>query len=381
MMNDITAYRGAVAEIKNAILRSRYKSAVCINADQLALNYNIGRYVSENTRLGVWGTGAIETISEQLQAELPGLRGFSPTTMKYMRTFYEAWLVILEPNRPSAMDDPEMQPFAVSNRPLPMDDLKPDEAMAFVRVGFTHHREIIMKCDTWDERWYYVKRVATEFWTVETLKSHISAMDYKAYGKLPNNFAISIPDEASAARAVRSFKDEYLLDYIDIHEAGDYDERNVEDATVANIKKFLRVCGGDDFCFITNQYRMIVGEDEFFTDLLLYHRGLQRLIAFDFKRDEVTPSDLGQLSFYLSALNKFVKKPFENDSIGIILCKKQNKAVVELAIRDYKNPIGVATYRFDGEIPAPYQTLIPVIDGVQQILLESGDDSEEEAKR
>jgi hypothetical protein len=116
------------------------------------------------------------------------------------------------------------------------------------------------------------------------------------------------------------------------------------------------------------------------TDLLLYHRGLQRLIAFDFKRDEVTPSNLGQLSFYLSALNKFVKKPFENDSIGIILCKKQNKAVVELAIQDYKNPIGVATYRFGGEIPAPYQTLIPVIDGVQQILLESSDDSEEEAK-
>jgi predicted nuclease of restriction endonuclease-like (RecB) superfamily len=379
-MNEITAYQKAVAEIKNAILRSRYKSAVCINADQLALNYNIGRYVSENTRLGVWGTGAIETISEQLQAELPGLRGFSPTTMKYMRTFYEAWSVILEPNRPSAMDDSEMQPFAVSNRPLPMDDLKPDEAMAFVRVGFTHHREIIMKCDTWDERWYYIKRVATEFWTVETLKSHISAMDYKAFGKLPNNFAISIPDEESAARAVRSFKDEYLLDYIDIHEARDYDERNVEDETVSNIKKFLRMCGGDDFCFITNQYRMIVGEDEFFTDLLLYHRGLQRLIAFDFKRDEVTPSDLGQLSFYLSSLNKFVKKPFENDSIGIILCKKQNKAVVELAIRDYKNPIGVATYRFGGEIPAPYQTLIPVIDGVQQILLESGGNSEEEAK-
>jgi len=160
-MSEIELYRDAVIEIKNAILQSRYRAASNANAEMLTLNYNIGRYVSENTRSGKWGTGAIESISAQLQQELPGLRGYSATSMKYMRIFYERRAQVLEPNRQLATDDlPET--MALTIRHLPSDELNDVQKNAFVRVGFTHHREILSKCVDVDERWYYIQRCATE---------------------------------------------------------------------------------------------------------------------------------------------------------------------------------------------------------------------------
>jgi predicted nuclease of restriction endonuclease-like (RecB) superfamily len=129
-----------------------------------------------------------------------------------------------------------------------------DEARfsAFCRVGFTHHREILRKCKTLDERWYYILRCADEFWSVTTLKNHLKDNDFASYGRLPNNFALTIPDEKNSAAAVRSFRDEYLLDYIDIKESDEYEERDVENAIVDEIKKFV-VTMGDGFAYIGNQ--------------------------------------------------------------------------------------------------------------------------------
>ena len=212
--------------------------------------------------------------------------------------------------------------------------------------------------------------LADEFWSVATLKNHLRANDYVAFGSMPNNFLLTIPDEQTAAIAVRSFKDEYLIDYIDIKEPDDYDERDVENAIVAEIKKFI-MSAGDGFCFISNQYRLLVDEEEFFVDMLLFNRNLQCLVAFELKKDKFRPADLGQLSFYLSALDIYVKKPSENKTIGILLCQEMSRTVVELAVQDYDKPLGVATYRLGTGIPEQYNSLIPVIDGVQQILLEN----------
>jgi predicted nuclease of restriction endonuclease-like (RecB) superfamily len=246
-------------------------------------------------------------------------------------------------------------------------DLSETKMLAFRRVGFTHHREILRKCDNADERWYYILRCANEFWSVANLKNHLLTDDFTAYGSLPNNFALTIPDDKTAAVAVRSFRDEYLLDYIDIKEPDAYDEGDVENAIVAQIRKFIMTMG-EGFCYISNQYRLLVDEEEFFVDLLFFERNLQCLVAFELKKDKFRPADLGQLSFYLTALDKYVRKPNENKSIGILLCEEMNKTVVELAVQDYDKPLGVATYRLGNKIPEPYTSLIPVIDGVQQIL-------------
>ena len=180
----------------------------------------------------------------------------------------------------------------------------------------------------------------------------------------------AIPNEKQAAKAVRAFKDEYLLDFINIEDAddeSDIDERLLERALVAEIRKFIQTLGAD-FCFIGNQYRLIVGDEEAFIDLLFYHRSLRALVAIELKRGKFKPAYLGQLNYYLSALDEQERHSDENQSIGLLLCKEANQAVVELAIRDFNKPMGVAVYRTRNDIPEPYQTLIPLMDGVRKIL-------------
>ena len=367
---EILNYRETVQKIKAAILQSRYRSAQNANTELLKLYYNVGRYISGNTRSGKWGTKAIETISAQLQGEISGLHGFSPSNMKNMRIFYEQWETQLESKlQPLTADLANAEEFTLI-RQLPTAELDITKEMAFCRVGFTHHREILRNCKTADERWYYILRCASEFWSVVALKSHIKANDYVTFGGMPNNFTLTIPDERTASLAVRSFKNEYLLDFTDIKDPDDYSERDVENAVVANIKKFIMTVG-EGFCFIDNQYRLLIDEEEFFVDMLLYNRNLQCLVAFELKKDKFRPADLGQLSFYLSALDKYVKKPHENKTIGILLCQEMNRTVVELAVQDYDKPLGVATYSLGTGIPEAYNSLVPIIDGVQQILLES----------
>ena len=368
-------YREAAIKIKNAILKSRYRAAANSNAEMLNLYYAIGQYISANTRSGKWGTGAIKAISEQLQGEIPGLNGFSPTNMKNMRLFFEQWESELESNRQMAAADlvnGDTDYELSSIRQLPTAELDETRILAFYRVGFTHHREILRKCKTVDERWYYIMRCADEFWSVASLKNHMCANDFASFGSLPNNFALTIPDERTAAIAARSFRNEYLLDFIDIKDSDDYDERDIENAIVADVRKFI-LSAGDGFCFIGNQYRLLVDEEEFFVDLLFFNRNLQCLVAFELKKDKFRPADLGQLSFYLSALDRYVRKPNENKTIGILLCQEINRTVVELAVQDYDKPMGVATYRLKTGIPEPYKSLIPLIDGVQQIVAENGD--------
>jgi len=371
---DLRQFTQAVQKIKNAILQSSYRSASNANAEMLRLYYGVGKYISVNTRSGKWGTGAIEMISKQLQGEIPGLKGFSPSNMKNMRIFFEEWSFELEPNRQTLPADlPEKTDNGDANliRQTLSAELDEVKKLAFYRVGFSHHREILRKCESSNERWYYILRCADEFWSYRNLKNHLLADEYTKYGNLPNNFALTIPDEKTAAIAVRSFKDEYLIDYIDIKESDDYIERDVENAIVANVKKFIMTVG-DGFAFIGNQYRLLVDSEEFFVDLLFFNRNLDCLVAFELKKDKFRPADLGQLSFYLSALDKFVRKPNEKNSIGILLCQEMNQTVVELAVQDYDKPMGVATYRLGTGIPDPYKSLIPLIDGVQQIVSEGG---------
>jgi predicted nuclease of restriction endonuclease-like (RecB) superfamily len=343
------------------------------NKEQLLLYYNIGRYVSENTRSGKWGTGAIDEISRQLQSELPGLRGFSGSMMKYMRAFYEEWVDTLEGKRQlpiGELNSKELPPI----RQLSIGELEnPSSGNGmgeFLSIGFTQHIQIFSKCKLNDERWYYIRHCAAEFWSVEKLKSRIRANDFIHEGALANNFPQTIPDEKLAARAVRSFKDEYLLDFINIEDEDDFeliDERVLEKSIVTNIKKFI-LTFGEGFCFVGSQHRVIYDEQEFFCDILFFNRNLNCLVAVELKRGAFKPSYLGQLSFYLSALDEVMRKPHESKSIGLLLCKDAKKSVAELSVRDYNRPMGVAVYKTPGDIPEEYQSLKPLIEGVQELL-------------
>ena len=361
-------FAAAVKDIKLAILQSRARAAHVSNVEALKLYFYVGGYVSKKTRTAKWGSGAIDALSNRLQVELPGLRGFSAASIKYMRLFFDEWMKWFE-IRHLASDETSLVPI----RHLASDEISQDDVAMFLSVGFTHHREILNKCRGFDERWYYIRSCAQGHWTVTELLAHLRAQDYRHIGALPNNFAKTISPMAQATRAVRSFRDEYLLELVNldnvdaIHDQ-DVDERVLSKSLGANIEKTIQALGGDDFCFMGREKRLVYSGEEFFIDLLFYHRGLRAMVAGELKMGKFRPSYLGQLEFYLSALDELMKKPEENPSIGLLLCEKMNKGVVEFAVRDKSKPLGIATYKTLKAIPKPYRSLAPVIEGVRREL-------------
>ncbi|WP_282741981.1 PDDEXK nuclease domain-containing protein [Olsenella uli] len=373
-MSDVMRYDDAVQAIKQAILAAQYRAAKAGNAEQLALYYAIGGYVSSNTRQGKWGTGAIEAISEQLQKELPGLRGFSATNLKNMRLFFEAW----EPcfgngaNSSVATDELAGQADAIKIRQLRLTDWSEASIDDFASIGFTHHSLIISRAKQQDERLFYIRKCAREHMSAEALRRSIKADDYHHQGALPNNFLQTLPAGQQALRAIAAFKDEYLLDFINVEELGardaeDVDERVLEQGIVQNVKNFIMTFGRD-FTFVGNQYHLdAFGQDQYI-DLLFFNRELNCLVAVELKAGPFKTAYLGQLSGYLSILDGFVKKGHENPSIGLVLCKDMDRAFVDYVVRDYAKPMGVATYKTSKDMSEELLRALPPIEDLEALL-------------
>lgn len=382
----------AVSAIKTAILQGQYEAAKDVNRVQLALYYAVGRFLSQNTRKGVWGTGALEAISERLRKELPGLRGFSVSSLKNMRLFFEEWSM-LDAHSPIAIGELQHNENQKNtNSPIATDELNnsaiPDtidinHALQipiasdfpiedFFRVPFTHHIRIIERVKDLKTRYYYIHRTAEEHLSAEQLVHRIKESAHKHDTLISNNFIQTIPNATAARKAVMMFKDEYLLNFINVEEIGerdslDVDERVVEQQIVENIKKFIMTFG-NDFAFIGNQYHLEVYGVEQFPDLLFFNRELNALVVIELKTGVFKTSYLGQLMGYLSILDAKVKKPHENPSIGIVLCKSADRDFVEFVIRDYSKPMGVATYTTSQDMPEPYRKALPDIDELKKLL-------------
>lgn len=385
-MSNLQNYDEAVQAIKSAILQSQYDAAKTVNEKQLMLYYGIGKYISLNSRNGFWGKGAIDAISEQLDKELPGLRGFTSRNLRYMRTFYEEWEMLGSSEQVGQISENTSGNLELTSSELENTTIVPiwnlqvpnysDFPMdAFLHIGFTHHRVILGKAKNLEERLFYIKRCADEHLTVEELKSSLAADDYHHQGSLPNNFARTLPATQQALKAIGTFKDEYLLDYInveelDVRDRADIDEKVVENAIIHNVKKFI-LTFGKDFAFIRNQYHLdAFGEDQYI-DLLFFNRELNCLVAVELKRGKFKTSYLGQLQGYLSVLDGFERKPHENPAIGIILCKDMNKSFVDYVIQDYTRPMGVATYKTSKDMSDELRKALPDIEDLKRLLDEN----------
>lgn len=363
-------YVQAVMAIKQAIQVSRYRVSRHANGESLGLYYGVGKYISEHSRNAAWGTGAIEHISNQLQQEMPGLKGFSAENMRKMRLFYEAWVDVFE-NRSAVSNElgiipisADIQPFifrsTVSNE-IAMQDIS-----CFVSIGFSQHFSIITKAKDLSARWFYIRKSATEFWGVRRLEQALRDDLYHAEGSMPSNFAQTIPNEKQRAIAMQTFKENNVLDFWHVEDPDYVDERDVEQHIVNNIKNFMMSLG-NEFTFMGNQYRVIVDEKERFIDLLFYHRRMRCMVAIELKNGEFQPEYAGKLNFYLSALDEYVKLPDENPSIGIILCRDKSNTEVEFTLRDMSKPLGVATYRSVDELPEHYRAL-PSADELRKLM-------------
>jgi len=378
------AYIKLVKELKQEILVSRFQAAKLVNKELLLLYYRVGKIISSKVSKQSWGSKVVDTISSELQNNLPGLRGFSSTNLKYMRQFYETYSFLEFGQLPTdqLQNKPERQ---ISQ--LPTDQFNPSKIKAsaqpkskkqpviypgflndFLSISFTHHCKIIAKTKSWEEKCFYINQSFQGNWTVVTLDYNLDSRFFYKRGKIQSNFNAQLP-KVIREKAIQVFRDEYLLDFINIQNPDEVDERIVEESIVNNIKKFLMTMG-KEFAFMGNQYRLNVGDEVFFIDLLFYHRSLRCLVAIELKAGKFKPEYGGKMAFYLNVLNKQVKLPEENPSIGIILCKEKNNTVVEYSFTDSKKPIGVGTYKLADELPGKFKKYLPPTEDLINIINE-----------
>ena len=400
--NSLIPLRDAVEAIKTAILQGQYEALKDVNRVQLAVYYAIGRYLSKNTRRLPYGSGAIKAISDQLLKEMPGLRGFSETSLKKMRTFYEQW-EMLDAESSDASDESEVGENQCKTESCVLThELKPQESCVvahdlqisrnqidifhsitipnlsdfpvedFFIVPFSHHVVIYRQVDSLSARYYYIHRTAQEHLSVDALEKLIKRQAYENKEAIPNNFVQTMSNSSMARKAVMMFKDSYALPFINTEEIGerdkqDIDERVVEQQIVHNIKKFIMTFG-NDFTFVGNQYHLEIYGVEQFPDLLFFNRELNALVVVELKKGEFKTGYLGQLMGYLQILDDHVKKPHENPSIGIVLCKSANKEYVEYVIQKYDSPMGVATYKTAADMPDRLRKALPDENKLKKLL-------------
>lgn len=371
----------AVQTIKQAILISQARSVQLVNQEMLSLYFGIGRYVSLNSRKGVWGTGIIDSISKLLKAEMPGLKGFSASMLKRMRTFYEAWHGIeknpvipitentnINNSANSVIENTELSDI-IPMRLTGYDDFP---ITAFLNISFSHHSMILRYTKDIDARKYYIQLAYDQRLRVDDLETLLKADVYSKRDRLPNNFFKSVPDKRMAMKTLQMLKDHYVLDYINVEDIDetdplDVDERVIEKEIVMNIKNFIMTFG-KSFTYMGNQVHYDKLGHDHWIDLLFFNRELKSLVVIELKKGAFKTSYLGQLCTYLRILDDDERLPGENPSVGLILCKSADKSYVEYVIQDYPHPMGVATYQSKEDIQSRLDKVLPPKEELEKLI-------------
>ncbi len=327
-------YACLLAEVKERVRASRYAALKAVNKELVGLYWDIGRMIVERQADGAYGDAIVEQLAHDLRVEFPAVSGFSRRNVFYMREFYLLY-----------RDLPKVQPLVA-------------------QIGWTHNLLILQRCKDPLEREFYIRMTRKFGWTKNVLIHQIENQSYEKSLLGQTNFdqALTPKLRAQAELAVR---DEYTFDFLGLGD--EHSERELETALIARVEDFLRAMGGM-FAFMGSQFRLEVGDEEFFIDLLLFHRRLRCLVAIELKVGKFRPEFVGKMQFYLTALDRQVREESEGPSIGIILCKEKNRTVVEYALHDARKPIGVATYRISRQLPKELKGQLPSPQEIARLL-------------
>jgi len=323
--NGLSEYGAFIKEIKELIYLRQYEALKKVNKELIQLYWEIGEEINSQQNEKGWGKSIVEILSKELQKEFPGVQGFSARNLWLMRNFYLEF-----------SGTPNLQPLVAE-------------------ISWTKITVIMQKCKDPLEREFYIKMTKRFGWTKAILINHVENMSYEKFLLNQTNFDQSVP-EKYRLQAKLAVKDEYNFDFLEMGQ--EYDEAEMEARLVNNVRAFLTEMGGD-FTFLGNQYRLQVDDDDYYIDLLLFHRRLRSLIAIELKVVEFIPEFAGKMQFYLTALDEIIKLPNENPSIGIIICKSKKRTRVEYTLKDTNKPIGVATYKLLGTLPDDMKALLP----------------------
>lgn len=337
-------YAAWLAELKARIHSAQQRAALAVNRELVLLYWQIGQDILARQAQQGWGAKVVERLAHDLRAAFPGMKGFSPRNLKYMRAFAQAW--------------PEADFVQAVLAQLP----------------WYHHLALLDKLPTPEARQWYAAKAIEHNWSRNVLVMQIESGLQARSGTAVTNFASSLPQPLSDL-ARESLKDPYRFDFLGLTEEAQ--ERAVEHALVKHVTEFLLELGAG-FAFVGRQVLLNVGGDEFFIDLLFYHLKLRCYVVIELKGGKFKPEHLGQLGFYLTAVDAQVKTEHDNPTIGLLLCKSKNKVVAEYALRDNTQPIGVAEYQLIASLPAELQTNLPSIEQIEQALAGDGGLADEE---
>ena len=327
-------YKNFIGEIKDKIRNSQYEAMKAVNKTLIDLYWGIGKEIYNQQQEKGWGKSIVEILAQELKKEFPDVKGFSASNLWRMRNFYVTYC-----------DFENLAPLVRE-------------------ISWTKNIAIMEKCKDPLEREFYIKMTKKYGWTKDVLINHIENQSYEKYLLNQTNFDKALP-EKYINQAKLAVKDEYIFDFMELSEQ--HSEKELEESLINNIRAFLEEMGGN-FAFMGNQYHINVGGDDFYIDLLLYHRSLKSLVAIELKIGDFKPEFVGQLQFYLTALDKQVKLEDENPSIGIIICKNKNRTVVEYALNNSDKPIGVSTYQISKTLPEKMKNLLPSPEEIEKSL-------------
>ncbi|QLE57042.1 YhcG family protein [Nostoc sp. TCL26-01] len=327
-------YRNLLMEVKQRIRSAQYEALKAVNKELIALYWDIGRMIFTRQQEAGWGKSVVEQLAKDLQGEFPGISGFSARNIWRMRDFYLTY------------HSKEILPPMVAE------------------IGWTHNIVILEKCKDDLEREFYIKMTRKFGWTKNVLIHQIENQTYEKTLLNQTNFDQTVSSEIRNQLKL-AVKDEYTFDFLELGD--EYSERQLEEAILTRVEPFLQEMGGK-FAFIGSQYRLEIDDEEYFIDILLYHRTLKCLVAIELKIGKFLPEYVGKMQFYLAVLDDKVKLPDENPSVGIILCKSKQKTVVEYALKESNKPIGVGTYQVVSKLPQELKNQLPAPEQVAILL-------------
>jgi len=322
---DKTAYKDFLEEIKERIYQSQYRALKAVNKELIKLYWEIGASIIEKQEQYGWGKSVVENLSKDLQKEFPGVKGFSMQNLWYMRQFYLEY-----------KENEKLQPLVGE-------------------ISWSKHLVIIAKCKDDLEREFYIKMTKKYGWSKSVLIHQVEGGAYEHFLLNQTNFDKSLTEKYKH-QAKLAVKDKYSFDFLEMMD--DYKERDLELGLIKNIRSFLMEMGGE-YSFIGNQYKLSLDGEDFYIDLLLYHRKLKCLVAIELKTTDFKPEYAGKMQFYLAVLDDTIKLEDENPSIGIIVCKTKKRTVVEYALNTATKPMGVADYSLSKSVPKELKGLLP----------------------
>ncbi len=327
-------YSDWLSDLKNRIHHAQQRASLAVNRELVLLYWQIGQDILQRQAEQGWGAKVIDRLAHDLRTALPDMKGFSPRNLKYMRAFVEAW------------PDSEFVQGVLAQLP------------------WYHQLALLDKLPNVESRRWYAAKAIEHNWSRNVLVMQIESGLLERQGKAVTNFEARLP-KAQSDLARESLKDPYRFDFLNLGEEAQ--ERAVESALVRHVTEFLLELGAG-FAFVGRQVLVDVGGEEFFIDLLFYHLKLRCYVVIELKTGKFKPEHLGQLGFYLTAVDRQIKGDQDNASIGLLLCKSKNKVVAEYALNDKSQPMGIAEYKLQEALPAELETDLPSIEQIEREL-------------